>query len=229
MKIFSLLFLFLTLNSKVVHKSCTVEFLESYNQVKIKIEKERVGLLASNADFLAISESFEDNLINKIIPFWYGTKWAFDGYSNVPNKGDIACGYFVSTTLKHMGLNLNRYKLAQQLPINEAYSLSLSGEVQNINGQSFKEVVDEFYKVLNDGVYFIGVNRNHVGFLYRKSNEIFLIHSNYFSGFVEMERIEESQVMKCFNNFYLTPLSENKELMQRWVRGLEIKVISSYE
>ena len=92
MKILSLLFLFLTVNLKEGNKSCNVDFLESYSQVKAKIEKERGMLLTSKAQFLAISESFEDNLINKIIPFWYGTKWSFEGHSNEPNKGEIACG-----------------------------------------------------------------------------------------------------------------------------------------
>ncbi len=53
-------------------------------------------------------------LIDSIFPAWYDTPWDFNGISNVPGEGEIACGYFVSTTLKHAGFNLNRYKLAQQ-------------------------------------------------------------------------------------------------------------------
>ncbi|CAM4072718.1 MULTISPECIES: hypothetical protein [Flavobacterium] len=230
MKFFSLFFFFMSwisLNSNGKNDNCFL--LENYNEVKTAIRNEKLKLLTDKADFAAISIAFENNLVNKIFPFWYGTKWSFEGYSNVPNQGEIACGYFVSTTLKHIGINVNRYMLAQQLPINEAYSLSLSNEVINIKGASFFDVKDEFYEAISDGVYFIGINRNHVGFIYRNANKIYIIHSNYFSGFVEKELIEESQVLQMFSNFYLVPISSNKELMSSWINNKEVKVVTSYK
>jgi hypothetical protein len=58
-------------------------------------------------------------LTGQLFPAWYGTPWAYEGISQVPGKGEIACGYFVSTTLKHADFKLNRYRLAQ------AYSLRI--------------------------------------------------------------------------------------------------------
>lgn len=58
-----------------------------------------------------------EKLLNTIVPHWYGTKWDYNGHTNIPGEGLIACGYFVSTTMKHVGFNLNRFRLAQ------AYSL----------------------------------------------------------------------------------------------------------
>ena len=64
-------------------------------------------------------------LLNNIIPHWYGTKQDFCAYTETPKQGVIACGILVSTTLKDMGLNVNRYKLAQQSPTNEAKTIAI--------------------------------------------------------------------------------------------------------
>lgn len=52
-------------------------------------------------------------LTTAVFPAWYGTPWDFNGISETPGEGLIACGYFVSTTLKQVGFNLNRYRVAQ--------------------------------------------------------------------------------------------------------------------
>jgi len=61
----------------------------------------------------SVSHYFLNTLLNNIVPHWYGTTWAYEGHTNVPVQGEIACGYFVSTTLRHFGFKLNRYKMAQ--------------------------------------------------------------------------------------------------------------------
>ena len=53
-------------------------------------------------------------LTEDLFPAWYGTPWDFNGHVYYPHEGKIACGYFVSTTLKHIGFPLNRYRVAQQ-------------------------------------------------------------------------------------------------------------------
>ena len=42
-------------------------------------------------------------LRDDLLPAWNGTAWAMNGTSQVPGRGSIACGYFVSTTLMHAG------------------------------------------------------------------------------------------------------------------------------
>ncbi len=54
---------------------------------------------------------------------------ALAGHTAVPKEGEIACGYFVSTTLLHMGVPLNRYKIAQQNPLNEAKTYAAGDSV----------------------------------------------------------------------------------------------------
>ncbi len=57
--------------------------------------------------------TFSHFIVDSIIPYWYGTKWNFYGTTEEPNKGTIACGYFVTTVLRDAGLHINRIKLAQ--------------------------------------------------------------------------------------------------------------------
>ena len=65
-------------------------------------------------DFDKIERHLVEMLTDSIFPFWIGTKWGFYGTTQVPGKGKIACGYFVSTTLEHAGFDIERIKLAQQ-------------------------------------------------------------------------------------------------------------------
>src|SRR5687768_5014531 len=67
----------------------------------------------------SLSSLVTDLLVDRIIPYWIGTPWSFEGHTSIPNSGKIACGYFVSTTLLDLGFNLNRYTFAQQAPENE--------------------------------------------------------------------------------------------------------------
>ena len=39
---------------------------------------------------------------------WYFTPWTFNGYSETPKEGSIACGYFVTTTLSDMRFKVPR-------------------------------------------------------------------------------------------------------------------------
>lgn len=170
---------------------------------------------------------FENTLLNKIIPFWYGTPWDFNGHTNYPNEGKVACGYFVSTTLKHLGLNLNRYKLAQQLPIHEAKSLSVGKEILEINEDTFEKCFEKIKDNLKSRIYFIGLDASHVGFLLNRKGTFFFIHSNYgIPQEVVIELAQESNVLKSFSHFYITELSTNKELIKHWVTGDKISIVT---
>ena len=83
----------------------------SYENLRETINSDKIALLqAYQSDLISmdsIGEYFEKQIVNGIVPYWYGTPWSFEGHTNQPHQGEIACGYFVSTTLKHMGLNIN--------------------------------------------------------------------------------------------------------------------------
>ncbi|MGC6431950.1 MAG: hypothetical protein ACON5F_12970 [Jejuia sp.] len=163
-----------------------------------------------------------DQLVNHIVPHWYGTTWDFNGYTNIPNEGDIACGYFVSTTLKHLGFNLNRYKMAQQAGLIEAQVLEPKNELQQFSNLSFEDLKQKLNKVYDDGIYFVGLD-NHVGYLLIKDKELYFLHSSYYDDKV---MIELAKTSPCFgSNYYVfARINTNKDLIRKWIlnEGLAI-------
>jgi len=198
-----------------------------YKELKKSIKLKRIAFRDSKISNDSIAHIFTETLLNKIIPYWYGTPWSFSGHSSIPNEGTIACGYFVSTTLKDIGLNLDRYKLAQQLPINEAKSINIDQEIIKISNETVSENITEIQSILKEGIYFIGFDQNHVGYILKRNNKLFLLHSNYVNQIgVEIEPIEVSSVFASFRRFYIAEISTNKELIRRWISNEKIKVIT---
>jgi len=77
-----------------------------YNKQKQKQEWNRLPKTAKEKIFTsAVTET--------IAPAWFGTAWNFNGTSETPQQGCIACGYFVTTVLRDAGLPIARVKLAQ--------------------------------------------------------------------------------------------------------------------
>ena len=62
-------------------------------------------------------------IYSDLFPSWYGTAWDFNGTTEIPRQGKIACGYFVSTVLRDAGLKVERAQLAQQASENIILSL----------------------------------------------------------------------------------------------------------
>lgn len=165
-----------------------------------------------------IKTAFTDQLVDKIIPHWYGTPWSFGGHTATPNQGEIACGYFISTTLRDMGIKLNRYTLAQKSPIDEAKMISCGSEIQNVDAETSEKAFAELDKLTKEGIYFIGFDQGHVGYLLKREGELWLIHSNYFSPIsVCMEMLKDARVFKRFTKFHLVAISNNEALLQRWL------------
>jgi hypothetical protein len=199
---------------------------KTYSQVKAEIAKTRSSLEPGQLSDDSLSNLFTELLVHKIIPRWYGTPWDFNGYTAIPNQGVIACGYFVSTTLLHMGVNVNRYKMAQQLPIHEAQTLACGGVVREIYNETTQQNIAELDSLTRNGIYFIGLDGSHVGYLLKHNNQLFMIHANYIgdSG-VAVEPIAESIAFAGFRRFYLAEISTNLVLMEKWISGGTVVVI----
>lgn len=186
----------------------------NYNSIKAKSTKVK----ATDTD----GKAFEAYLLNEIVPFWYGTEWDFNGYTDVPGQGVIACGYFVSTTLKHAGLKINRYKMAQQAGLHEAQTLALIDKnYRTIYG------IDELMKTLQrdytDGLYFAGLD-NHVGYLYIKNGTPYFLHSNYIEDRVQIQKAYYADAFQS-EVYVIAEISTNEELMEKWRKGEAVKVV----
>jgi hypothetical protein len=204
-------------NTSAPIKREIVDVETPYSLLKKEILAIKSDSRTQHLDNDSLSALVTDALVNKLIPCWLGTPWSFEGHTSIPRQGEIACGYFVSTTLRDAGFNLNRYKFAQQLPVNEGKTLSLGKPLIEIFSTSTAERIEALQDTLSEGIYFIGFDRSHVGYIHKKGDELFIIHSNYIGARgVEIERIEESDVFSYYDRIYIAEISTSNELMKKW-------------
>jgi hypothetical protein len=199
----------------------------TYDQAKNKAAKAKARIKQLKLPQDSVAHIFTELLVNELIPHWYGTPWTFEGHTDKPKQGDIACGYFVSTTLLHMGINVNRYKLAQQWPSIEAKSLSLGEPVITITNTTTASNIEALCTQLAEGIYFLGFGSNHVGYLLKRDGALFVIHSKFINNEgVVIEKVCDSAVFAMFQQFHIAPLSTNLRLMERWVSGTAVTVLT---
>jgi hypothetical protein len=74
------------------------EFQSAY--LKAQNSKKKDSIVVAATAYL------DTMLLNHIYPYWYGTGWNYNGTTEIPKVGETACGYFVSTTLKHIGFQI---------------------------------------------------------------------------------------------------------------------------
>lgn len=205
--------------SKIIH---------DYNKSKKLLHFQRDSLAqlltGKHSDSLLLTSAgkvFLDSFIVHIVPHWYGTEWDFEGHTSVPGKGKVACGYFVSTSLRDAGLTLNRYRLAQQSPINEALSVNLGDSV--FTARNIEELKNY---CSSEGLYFIGMDF-HVGLILMKEDDYYILHSDYIdaSG-VKAELVDSSEAVSHSQNYLLCPISSNKKLMKAWLTKKEMKIFA---
>lgn len=196
--------------------------ITNYTSLKNAIEKNRKELQTSyqsSADKNEIldkaSKKLTQFLIDDVVNNWYGTKWSFEGHSEIPKQGTIACGYFVSTTLRDVGFNLNRYKLAQKSPKDEAKVIACGTSIEKLQNISKQELKTYFLKQ-KDGIYFIGLDF-HVGYIYKTKKAVYFIHSNYIDNKgVVKEDIENSKAIVS-SNYFIANITHNNILVKKWL------------
>lgn len=237
--------LFLELVPKLIDTANFAFQLEpkgNYAKIKAQIETERVRLSqmylsktdsAWQKQLLDSARNFiTSSLVNKIIPHWYGMPWSFSGYSAIPQKGEVGCSYFVSNTLLHAGFNVNRYKLAQQGPMNEAKSID-TAFVTYFNEEAFsgneinKAIVKKIVKENKDGLYFVGLS-SHVGYLLINEGELYYIHSNYGRVEVMLEYAETSNEF-IDSQYFIAKVTHNDRLIRKWLLNEKVKVFLDAE
>jgi len=199
--------------------------LVSYASIKSTINSNRKQLsqsykISTNKSEILnqIRDKFTNHLVSDIIPEWYGTKWSFDGYSETPKSGSIACGYFVSTTLRDMGMNINRYKLAQKAPYHEAKVIACGTTIETLQNKTKEELKAYFITNKKDGLYFIGLDF-HVGYILKENQNIYFIHSNYHNNSgPTKEKIEDSKVMNS-SVYHFCNITHNDILLKKWLNN----------
>jgi len=154
-------------------------------------------------------------MVDSIFPYWYGTEWDFNGHTDIPRKGQIACGYFVSTTLKHSGVKLDRYKLARM-----AASDIIDRVCEKGSAKWFRSIksLQTHLKAKGAGLYVLGLDY-HVGFVLREKGKDYFIHSDYFNDKVTKELLSASTAANSTGRYYVGSLSGNEALVKGWLNG----------
>jgi len=116
-------------------------------------------------------------IADSLLPCWYGTPWDFNGTTQQPGSGKIACGYFVTTILHDAGLPVERVRLAQ-CASQQLVKETCSG-ISIYSRKSIEHFVNEV-KQKGSGLYIVGLDY-HTGFILNDSTGIYFIHSGVYA------------------------------------------------
>jgi hypothetical protein len=199
-----------------------------YNDVRSKIDAVRTELSSRyqntenfNQKLNVINDAREyltQSVYHEIFPYWYGTQWDFNGTTEVPGKGKIACGYFVSTVLRDAGLKVQRALMAQQASENIVLSLTTDAHIKrfrDVNITDFVQAVQNW----GPGLYVVGLDI-HTGFILNVEGDIYFIHSSYIDPYaVVKERGLESRILSASRYRVVGKLSADDQLIMKWLKG----------
>jgi hypothetical protein len=159
---------------------------------------------------------FTNAIVKTIVPSWIGTDWDFNGTSETPQKGAIACGYFVTTVLRDAGLPLARVKLAQCASEQMITTLVQPKYVKRFSNIALPIFVHEV-KQMGYGIYIVGLD-NHTGFIYNDGNDVYFIHSTFVgTRNVQKELAAASTVLQQSRYKVLAKLSADEKVLNKWI------------
>ncbi|NDV69378.1 hypothetical protein [Dysgonomonas sp. 25] len=196
----------------------------SYKQLKTDIRTKRLeyqkaynkGNKAAKDSIVADAQQFLANEAHLFFREWYGTPWTFEGHTQTPREGSIACGYFVTTTLRDMGFDIPRIYWAQQDALYVVKKLS-----SDVN-RFYQVPMDDIVKHIDEkgeGLYIVGLD-NHVGYIYFRNGEKNFVHSNYYRrniGVMSEPLVGENPL----NNSQLRVIGKilDKEMTKNWIQN----------
>lgn len=179
-----------------------------YAQATNSVKKKEVERKAQNTLYNALQAS--------IFPYWIGTDWSFEGMTETPGTGSVACGYFVATTLRDAGLNLERISLAQQASENIIQTLNNEEYITRYSNTG----IDDFLVSVGKkgyGIYIVGLDK-HIGFLQYNKEGMFFIHSTYMDPFgVVKEPATSSYALVNSKYRVLGDLLGDTGLVKKWL------------
>ncbi len=200
------------------------ELLKRIGRQRLKLQNQ-FNNAATDAERQLIIDAGRKYIISVIadslIPCWYGTPWDFYGQTQKPNQGSIACGYFVSTILKHAGFQVERTLLAQQA--SELIIKSLTSE-KYIKRFSNIVITDFIEKIKNAGagLFIVGLDY-HTGFLYNDGSGIYFLHSAYLEPLCVVRESALKSVILSASAYRVTgKITDDDALIRKWLKGTAI-------
>lgn len=205
-----------SLRSKIIRPAFSLPKID-YDKSLKEVSAFRSASTSHSKD--SIRSFLYEKMTSEIFPAWYGTDWDYNGISEKPREGSIACGYLVSTIMKQMGFNLNRYKLARQSASNIIKSTCEPQSIKYYN--SISDLNDALKK--KKGIYLIGLDY-HVGFLIADGKTVWFFHSDYISDKVIKEKAAQSVNLKSSKTLLVGDLLGHNALLNKWMKAQKIKV-----
>lgn len=217
---------------RVPHPPAGGQQLARYRALKLRIAAKRqrlatewhraVGDSPKAAVCARARTYFIRMLTDSVFPHWYGTAWDFNGHTNDPGVGQVACGYFVSTPVAHCALKVNRYKLAQQYSF-DIVQVLCGSPVQRIGNGNLRALL-QWIASRPDDLYVIGLD-NHVGWLHRSNGHTWMVHSDYLGPVaVHTELADTSAALSISNNYVLGRFMHQQALVEDWLTAAPVPV-----
>jgi hypothetical protein len=205
--------------------ACAPAPKRSYTAVKADIVAMRDSLADSYARANATQrialvakarERILATITQDIFPVWLGTPWDFNGVTQIPGEGMIACGYFVTTVLRDAGFGVERAKLAQQASLKIIQVLCPKADIKDYGGIDVPELVRRM-ALLPKGLYVVGLDI-HTGFILNGPKTVDFIHASYGTPRVVVwENALKSKVLPQSKRFVLGRV-DNDVLLGKWLR-----------
>ncbi len=205
---------------------------EAYPALVASIEETRVKFagrweaadVSRQAALLVEARAFiEESIIEDLFPCWMGTPWDFNGVTQKPGEGAIACGYFVSTILRDAGFRVERAKLGQQASQIIIKTMTTDDQIK-ITSNSSMENMAQVFRNRGDGLYIVGLD-SHAGFVTVKGDTMTFVHSSYYSP----PRAVCAQPIQGRNPFAdsayrVVGKIPGDESVKRWIKGEKIEI-----
>ena len=118
-------------------------------------------------------------LVEEMFPCWIGTPWNFNGVTETPGQGKIACGYFVTTLLRDAGFRIPRVKLAQEPSQTIIRTMAEPSSIKVSSDKKFPDVLAQL-RTSGDGLYVVGLDC-HTGFVVVAGEQITFVHASYYN------------------------------------------------
>jgi hypothetical protein len=161
-----------------------------------------------------------ETINDSIFTCWYGTPWDFNGTTQIPGKGKIACGYFVTTVLRDVGFSIPRVKWAQIT--SEVMILKMTTNVKRFRNKPMSELND-YLNQQGDGLYVVGLDC-HVGFISKSGKNIRFVHSNYYRPAIGVmsEPLEGKNPLND-SKYRVVGKILDDEMVKNWITGEKYK------
>ncbi len=202
-----------------------------YAEVRQRIEEARLGLARRHAqcespsDKAQVLDQARETLVtavsDDIFPQWFGTPWDFNGTTETPGEGKIACGYFVTTVLRDVGFKVQRVLLAQQASELIIKSLTSEAHIRRFSDTPIETFVGAIHD-LGPGLYVVGLDI-HTGFILHDDEGVWFVHSSYvYPVEVLKEPAQTSPILRSSRYRVVGKVSADDELLVKWLQGYAI-------